>query len=201
MSIVAGGYSFKEVDHQKIPHPVIAVNDALLYLECEVDFVVSMDRLWTEARWPIMHERTIPAFLRTAALKRVPYYGCDWVFPFVCDHTTAQFGDTINHLNGSNSGTCALNLAYVMKPTELYLFGFDMQPGPKGQRRWYPLADWEEARGYNGTKGYKFGQWINEMILIRSQFNAISTHVFNVSSRSLITAFEIVTPKQLGWSK
>jgi hypothetical protein len=201
MSVVAGGYSFSEVDHQKIPHPVISVNDALLYLECGVELIVSMDRLWTEGRWDILCDRKIKSYIRTAALKRVKFQDKDWCRPFVCNHTSAQFGDQLSEMNGANSGYCALNLAYIFRPTELYLFGFDMQPGPKGQRRWYPLTPWEVERNYGPTTGYKFGSWANDMVVAAKMFDDIGTRVFNVSTRSLITSFDHVTPEQLGVAK
>src|SRR4051812_18119332 len=126
VSVVAGGYSVREIDLAKIPGYIIAVNDAALYLP-RCDAIVSMDRLWTENRmkWLLanmdgktvhLREKTVPQEL--IAQPNVTLYKCN--------NTIVHFGPTPSHMNGTNSGYIALNLAYILWPHELNLFGFDM---------------------------------------------------------------------------
>lgn len=80
-----------------------------------------------------------------------------WVFPFDCRHDTAEFGDYACMLNGPNSGHCALNLAYVMKPARINLVGFDMGRGPTGEAYWFEPYPWVSSVGATSNKRY--GEW------------------------------------------
>lgn len=59
-------------------------------------------------------------------------------------------------LNGTNSGLCAVNLAYQMRPKVLRLYGMDLKRGPKGERHWYPPYPWNPAKG---TSDGTFAKW------------------------------------------
>jgi hypothetical protein len=51
ISIVGGGWSMLDVNQARIPGEIIAVNDSAFYLKRKPNYIVSMDRLWTEHRW------------------------------------------------------------------------------------------------------------------------------------------------------
>jgi hypothetical protein len=202
--VFAGGWSFSQVDLTKIPEGYrIACNDAAYNLEqlgIKVDEVVSMDRLWSELRWEWMKERARETYLRDAACKNLSATGLEW-----CHIFRNQRGDNIafapgpQMLNGNHTGYCALNRVYQLKPQVAFLFGFDLALGPKGQRHWY---------GYQGvgpkdgsSSGYQLQHWANEMVRAKKEFDRVKVRVVNVSTRSIITAFEKLTPQQLGIAK
>jgi hypothetical protein len=185
VSVVGGGYSFKAIDRDTIPGKIIAVNDAAVHLE-RYDYALSMDRLWVENRMPQLVERARPAYLRRAAVKHVNTSHA-WCHVFENDYETVRFSRTPDRLNGTNSGACALNLAYIMKPKELYLFGFDMCKGPNEEPYWYAPYPWAAPQG--ATKPGKYKSWVEEFDEIAAQFASIGTRVVNVSSRSRIKQF------------
>lgn len=189
VSIVAGGWSVKQVDQSAIPGFIIGINDAALCLP-RVDAVVSMDRLWTEHRWEQLRQLRVNAYIRKAALKNIKDRSWPWLHVFECDHTSVVFSSHANVLNGTNSGVCGLNLGWQIAPRELYLFGFDMQAGPKGELHWYPDYPWETK----GTKAGKFAEWAGEFRQIAHQFEELGTRVFNVSDCSRIVAFSKMSP-------
>lgn len=200
VSIVCGGWSFSLVDPMKLPGYIIAVNDSsvnLSLLGVEPDEVVSMDRLWTEHRWPYLCEREDTTYLRDSAAKGVAYKGKDWCHIFQNQRgSRVAFAPGEQWLNGNHSAYCALNRAYQLKPRTLLLFGLDFQMGPHGQRHWY---------GYQGvgpqdgnSSGYNFLQWAGEMALAKVEFDRVKVTVINVSKRSIITAFKKADPVALG---
>lgn len=198
VSVVAGGWSVEDVDHLKIPGLVIAVNDAALYLS-RYDVAVSMDRLWLTGRWNTMMQNRRPLYARASALKGVPVPtpAPSWLRTFECDRAAHSFSFHPSALNGSNSGTCALNYAHTLRPDLLYLFGFDMCRHPTTQAPyWYPVYPWANPRG--GTKDGKYAEWSREFEWVKNEFDSIGTSVYNVSPRSLVTAFHKVTPSEAG---
>lgn len=199
VSVVGGGWSFASVDHAKLPGVVIAVNDAAVHLSRRPDIVVSMDRLWTEGRWDHLVGMKSSFYVRRAAFKNIRPTAEEWpwVFPFDCDINATTFSFHPSTLNGSNSGACAMNLAHIMRPDELYLFGFDMCRNPKtNDPYWHPVYQWANPRG--GTKDRKYLEWAQEFEWMAAEFNAIGTLVRNVSPRSAITAFTRVAPADIG---
>jgi hypothetical protein len=188
VSVVAGGWSVRGDlwDLGELPGVVIAVNDSALHLPV-VHVVVSMDRLWTENRWDWLCRHKLKSFIRTAALKTLPAKDLPWLHPFECDYTSFEFSSRPFVLNGTNSGECALNLAYQMLPKSILLFGFDHCDGPNGEKHWFPAYPW--AGG--GTKPVKFQDWAKHYRSISRQFKAAGIEVLNMSSRSLIKDFRV----------
>lgn len=194
VSVVAGGYSVREINLAKIPGYIIAVNDAALYLP-RCDAIVSMDRLWTENRmkWLLEHARDRTIHLRE---KTVPQTLLEQpnVTTYKCNNSIVHFGPTTAHMNGTNSGYVALNLAYILWPHELNLFGFDMCRGPNNEAHWYPDYPWNTKASSNG----KLGEWSRQFEVIAELFNRKKIAVRNVSSRSRIKQFKIVRPSEMG---
>lgn len=201
VSVVAGGWSVSLVDKQNIPGTIIAVNDSLLHLP-RVDIVVSMDRMWTEHRWSELRERAVPAWIRSAALKNMPGTRVSpstiapWLHVFECDHMSATFTEDFWHLNGTNSGHCAMNLAYVMKPQEVYLFGFDMRLGPHGQKHWYPDYPWKK-----GNSKAPRADWINDMARAAAMFDRAKIKARIVGKWGEVKSFKRVTAEEIGCGK
>lgn len=199
VSIVGGGASFAEVDHHKLPGFVIAANEAVVALDRKPDMGVSMDRLWVENRWAELHVRSVPFYARKSALQNIPRPLPTWCHEFECDHTTVMFSWTLDRLNGTNSGACAMNAAYLLSPNTVYLFGFDMQRAKDGRAYWHNPYPWAPING--GTKDGKYAKWASEFERMKLQFETQGTKVINVSSRTAIKSFKIITPKELGVAK
>lgn len=193
VSIVAGGYSVRDIALDKIPGYIIAVNDAALHLP-RWDACVSMDRLWTENRmtWLLKNAGERPLYFRKNTCPAALFGPNTTVYE--CNHATNWFGPSPAHMNGTNSGYIALNLAYCMWPNELNLFGFDMQRGPKNEAHWYPDYPWNVKASSSG----KLIEWSKQFDIIAEQFARKKIAVRNVSSRSLIKQFKITRPNEMG---
>lgn len=168
VSILAGGWSARSYDVHRLPGYVIGVNDAGLYGRC--DAIVSMDRLWTEARWSWMCGTKRAAWIRRAALKNIPPNWPGYVTAFECDHEAAQMSDDPRVLNGTNSGLCAVNLAYRMRPKALRIYGMDLKRGPNGERHWY--ADYDFKPPEKGTGDGTFKAWRDDLSAAVAQCQA-----------------------------
>lgn len=153
-----------------------------------------MDRLWTEKRWDHLCSRRIPTYLRRAAVQNLNAASLRWVKIFECDHETnpVLMSEDPEVLNGTNSGICGINLAFTMMPKEIWLFGFDMQLGPRSERHWYPDYSWSK-----GTGPKRLQEWSTQFGVISRQCKSAGIKVINASSRSLIKDFERSTPTDL----
>jgi hypothetical protein len=190
VSIVAGGWSASAVDLDRLPGIVIGVNDAGILIPC--DFAVSMDRLWSEGRWPDLVKRQRETYLRDAAAKNVDRP--DWLHLFGCDYKSSIFSHQLTTLNGTNSGFCGLNLAFILRPVRLLMFGFDMNRSPDGRAYWHAPYPWSKPQG--NTKDGKYAEWAGQFEAAARSFRDAGISVFNVSATSAIQAFARITPKQ-----
>lgn len=189
MIIVAGGSSVAEYDVRDLTSRgyVVGVNESALL--CKVDAAITMDRLWFEHRWPQLKERSVPVWVRLSACKNVKTEPNElWIFSN--DHTSTVMTDESATLNGTNSAMCALNLAYVARPKRLYLFGFDCMQGPGGKHYWYPPYPWATP------KPGKLRDWSRQYGGIAQQLKERGVSVFNVSHRTALTCFPIISFKQ-----
>lgn len=201
ISVIGGGFSFLEVDQRKVPGYKIGCNDAALLMAGGVDDAVSMDRLWSENRWNTLCLRLKGTWLRRSAVQNIDWADRErkWLRIFECDNESVKFSETPDTLNGTNTGTCALNLAYLLRPRELFLFAFDMCKPATGSPYWYPPYPWAAPTG--GTSNGKYKSWAAEFNSIALAFASIGTKVINVSSVSKITCFNRVSPKDIGVGK
>lgn len=140
VTVLGSGWSASLLDLAKLPGHVIGINDALLHAP-RLDEVVTMDRRWLESRWSVAQRKQLPLYARWAALKSVTDLP-SWCHGFICEHTTAKFAERTGFLNGTNSGGCGFNRAYQLRPRRIYLVGFDMRPGPRGESHWHPAYPW-----------------------------------------------------------
>lgn len=186
VSVIAGGWSFNLMDRNRIPGFIIGANEAgLLPVASEC---ISMDRLWTEHRWPQIRERRKATSIRRSAMQKID--AGQWSFPWLrvyeCDHESVEFSEDPRVLNGTNSGLCALNRAYQLRPATVYLFGFDMQRGPKGEIHWHPEYAW---RPTGGTGNATYREWSQQFGSAANAFARIGTKVINASPWSAIEVF------------
>lgn len=154
ISIIGGGASVKNHDLTTIPGTVICVNDAALHSP-RCDIIVTMDRLWTEHRIDDLERLQKPTYIRLRAMiNLLDRLHQSWLWPFENRHDTSEFGLHRCVLNGPNSGHCALNLAWVMKPKRINLYGFDMSRGPNGEAYWFKPYGWVPPQGATSNKRY-----------------------------------------------
>lgn len=159
---MAGGPSARDVDLAALPGTVICVNDAAM-LAPRCDIIVSMDRLWIEHRWTALEHLQLPTFVRLSAMHNMlDKLFRSWLRPFENRIDTAGFGNHACMLNGANSGQCALNLAFVMKPKRIRLIGFDMGRSAKGEAYWFKPYSWAQPTG--GTSEKRYGEWEEQLL-------------------------------------
>jgi hypothetical protein len=179
VSIIGGGPSAKNVDLGALEGIVIGVNDAGL-LAPKVDIIISMDRLWAENRWPKLVEKQRTTYLRRAAMVNLAAaFQQFWCRSFQCDHTTAELSPDYGTLNGPNSGHCALNLAYTMKPKRIDLVGFDMGRDASGAPYWYKPYAWARKKGGTGPARYR--EWSIALTCAKQQCNEAGIEVRHIS--------------------
>lgn len=194
--ILGGGFSMKSRDIPSLRHRaeiLIGVNDAALLAEC--DYGLSMDRLWAENRYEavLAQHPHLQLWLRDAAMKNIAPVPAR-MHKFMNDHTSCAPTTNLHQINGSNSGTVALNFALQMLPDTIYLLGFDMQKGPNGEPYWYPPYPWAIPEG--GTSPGKYRQWVQEFDEIHKWAVVRGIKIINVNHRSAITCFPTWTWEQ-----
>ncbi len=104
---------------------------------------------------------------------------------FANDHRSTVLSDEAGRLNGTHSGFCALNLAYQMRPLELYLIGFDMRRGPNGEHHWYPDYFWSK----NATGAGRLMEWAAQFETAARQLAAAGISVFLVGAAASVKSF------------
>lgn len=196
ITIVAGGWSVRDISLERLCGQIIGVNDAACNLPF-VDVVVSMDRLWTEHRWSWLCRRASTTWLRRSAIQNIDAAqetAAGWLHVFDCDHESTRFSEERGRLNGTSSGMCALNLAWQMRPSCVYLLGFDCCRDNRGRASWYAPYSWAQPAG--ATSNGKYAEWARQFSEVAWQFGAIGCDVWNVSPGSAITAFAKMTPRE-----
>jgi len=130
--IIAAGNSVKDMDLKAVCERgyVIGVKNAAWCAPADIG--VCMDRHWTEQFISFLKGkpwwlRKVPKDLEWEGLRK-----------FKCNHLSNEFAEEEGTLNGGNSGYCAVNLAYQMRPKRIFLIGFDMT----GEAYWYEPYWW-----------------------------------------------------------
>lgn len=182
VSIIAGGSSVKHVNRKLIPGLVIGVNDSFIHANCDV--CVSMDRLWVENRWAAVIHEAKPAYIRINAMQNIPDRP-PFLTTFTCDNKSVVMSETWEQIDGTNSASCAMNVAYLARPITVYLFGFDMVGD-----YWYPKYSWA------GKKKRGVLSWAKQFDTARDQFRSAGIEVINVSHVTQINSFRKMTPKE-----
>jgi len=212
ISLVAGGWSFDQIDQAKLPGKIVAINGAAMHLT-RVDEIVTMDRLFIEWVWDGLKEHQadpsrslIPVYARNHAVKRLPRaevntaVSQNWLHVFTNNNKgKVPMSETPGTLNGSNSGACGLNRVYQDRPRQLYLFGFDMCLSKSGEAYWYKPYPWSKNK--SGAGASRLRLWATEFEQCARQFAKAGIEVLNVSEHSAITAFKKISPAALGIEK
>jgi hypothetical protein len=191
--VIAGGWSVSQYDVSDLrglDRIVVGVNESAVLAQCDV--AITMDRLWAEHRWhKYFTMRTGDLWIRRGADKALPQHPRRRQFE--CDHESFNMSDVLGILNGTNSAMCALNHVFHRRPQHVYLFGFDMQRGPRGEPYWHKPYEW---RPEGATKPGKYRDWVPQFDCIAHQFRKRGIVVKQVNNRSKIQAFEQIEYKQ-----
>lgn len=204
ITIVASGWSARPVVH-RLGGTIIAVNGAATALKgVHVNYALTMDRLFFEGNYPSLFLAVMsdsPAgkvWVRRSAIQNFndKTFGihAPLIEIFDCDYETPVFAEERGKLNGTNSGGCAMNLAYQLRPKRLFMVGFDMNRDANGNAYWHEPHPWAAKQG-STTKG-KYSAWAKEFRKMVPFFNRIGCEVFNVSLTSAITAFPKIPPRE-----
>lgn len=189
--IIGGGPSALGAPFEEMkPHGhLMAVNDS--FLHCEADSVVSMDGKWMFNRMAKLVESGLPFY---GSLKHFT----KWLGP--CQYRSGVhlypmnvhaygMSETDSMIFGNCSGNMAVNLAYLAKPKEIFLFGLDSclkQDQPGKAEHWYGNYPWRPER-----KGFgHMLEWARWHDVARCQFDRAGIKVWNVSQISQIKAYE-----------
>lgn len=196
--VIGGGWSVGQYDMKALCTRLnrsvsIGVNDAALLVP-DCDYALSMDRLWTEGRWPQVQDLFAhdQVYIRKGVVKNFVLPPGVNQFEHINDGFT--LASEPDKLNGSNSGTCAINLAWQWARRDnfakVFLLGFDMQSGPNGEHHWYPNYPW---RPNGATKKGNFNQWAREFWAINEKFKTFGITLINVNHRSAIKDLPTIT--------
>lgn len=209
--VLGGGWSVSQYNLRDIEKRgfLISCNESAILTKPQI--ALSMDRLWAEHRFPTLCAQGVPdIYLREGTAKNfIPVANNSIVhmFKFSEDYRLAVESQRAakgehpdipmtaeqGRLNGSNSGTMALNLAYQKFAPRVFLLGFDMCKGPGFESYWHSPYPWAP----NGaTSPGKYKEWAPEFDFIARQFQKVGTEVFNVNHRSAIEAFKKISFKE-----
>lgn len=199
VSVVGGGWSLGKLsakERDRIPGFRIGVNDAACFLKC--DRAISMDRLWAEGRIVKLIAMGKPTWLRAGTTRNCEAQLAhvadrSWLHIFECDHTSTELSTDEGRLNGTNSGACALNMAFQLKPSRVILWGFDMGRSAAGEAYWYPPYPWARPTGGTGNGRYK--EWAQQFAPAAAAFKAAGIEVINASPDSNIPLFPKIDPR------
>lgn len=198
--VIAGGWSVSRTTVHDLHElgEVIGVNDAALWWVPKVDVAVTMDRLWFEHRWPLLKQRQVrEVYVRTKCDCNVQRGDDDYWKTFTHwdrPGLTAESGV----LHGANSGICAINLAYqrMGEGDKLFLFGFDMCKGPKGEAYWYPPYPWQREPTAHSKPGY-YRDWAKEFDAIAESLTRRGIKTYSVNRHTVLKQFPIVNVKEM----
>lgn len=191
ISVVGGGWSFRDVATRPLPGLVIGVNDSAVHLD-RCDIALTMDRLWAEYRAGELQRRGLRSFVRRSAMKNLSPWPNLTVFD--CDNESTEMSDVAGILNGTNSGMCALNLAYQLRPKRIFLFGFDMSRGPAGEPYWFANYPWAPA---GATPNGRYAAWAKQFHPVAEACRRVGIEVLNVSPLSAVEAFRRIAPAEM----
>lgn len=169
--VIGGGQSVKQMDVKEICKRgyAIGVNDAAV--RAPVNMGLSMDRRWAD--WRLEDIKNKPFWLRKLSIP-AKWEGLNF---FKSNHETDTFSKETGTLNGRNSGHCAVNLAYQMKPKQIFLFGFDMKGG-----YWYPQYPWTVPKR---TESRILQNWVTGFIEAKRMCDEAGIELFLVGESQI----------------
>lgn len=193
VSLVACGPSALACGAASAPGMVVAINGAVHHVRYDV--ALSMDGRFTRNTYRALQGRV--CMFRESAWEHAVRAGAKrWsdVNTFANDIGSTKFGgrgaDGSWQLNGDNSGYCALNFAYLLRPRRVFLYGFDMG----AVEHFFGPYPWANEPGASRTTPEKFGKWRSDMNEASRQFHEARIDVVNTNPQSKVRAFRTGRP-------
>ena len=191
--VLAAGPSVRELNLRELETRghLIAVNGASLYTKPHVAF--TMDRLITQHCFPIWKIQGVPEiWLRRGVAKNVVPTGNTTQFEHEGKDSHLRMTFEHGKLNGSNSGTCAFNLALQRATKRIFLIGYDLIRFKHDcEPYWYPPFAWNTA---GGSKDGNLREWAEEYVVLK-KFVPPDVQVYNVNEprTTRLTAFPLIS--------
>lgn len=203
--VLGGGWSVSQFNLRGIEERgfLIGCNESAILTKCAA--ALTMDRLWAEHRYATLCTQGVPEiYLRAGIDKHFSARPTTQKFRITDDYEAeinrkrkdpdhvlyTRMATDKGFLNGSNTGTCALNLAFQKAPSRVFLLGFDMCRGPGHEPYWHSSYSWNPD---GATRPPKYVEWAKEFDDIAQQFTKAGIDVFNVNNRSAIEAFRKIS--------
>lgn len=188
VSLVACGPSALKCGAVHAPGMVVAINGAAKHVPHTAAF--TMDGRYARNEW--QNHQFKPFVVRESAWQHAVRAGAretPTTVRFAGDNKSAIFAENPENcrggwqLNGSNSGYCALNFAYSLRPRKVILYGYDMDVPTHffGDYSWKGEGDSLNAN--------KLQLWAAEMEYAAHQFRKARIDVVNTNRASAIKAF------------
>lgn len=183
--IAASGFSMKgsvqdlvDARLSNIPFALIAVNNTYELLPF-ADVLYAGDLTW----WRAYHKE-----VATRKFQGEKWSGHQTISQLFhtsyvrCIHRTGLgTGDTI-YANG-NSGFQAINLAYLFGSRRILLVGFDMKPGPKGEKHWH------KDHPKHMVQGQVFREWVFKAATLAKDLKHHGCEVINCTTDTALTCW------------
>jgi hypothetical protein len=195
--LIAGGPSTEEhaAALRQLKHCgyFMGVNDSFLHVPC--DAIVSMDGRWMHERREDWLKTDIPKHLSWKHYKKWLKDDPRETLPkdniFLYDVDTKKTGMSVNTttLFAKHSGAMALNLAFLMKPKAVFLFGMDHTAHRFGQtikEHWYGDYPWRPKRDLF----YHMKEWLPDHDVAAKQFTEAEIGVYNISRISIVESYK-----------
>ena len=195
VSVIGAGWSLANIDRSRIPGLRIGANDAGWRIPCT--YAVTMDRLFLENRREQLGQAGragTTVYFRRGIEKNVHPLGANWL-PFSNDHVSTRLSKEVGTLNGTNTGLCAINLAYQLHPRRLLLWGFDMCRSADGRPYFHEPYPWAKPAGATSDRKYEI--WAAEFADVARQLASRGIETLNASPVSKITAFKKIDPRKV----
>ena len=185
LAIVGGGPSLAGFNFERLRsrYRILAVNDSLLHLPYPPDAVFSLDNNWARHRCAEMSCFRGEKFLAVQE-EYWPYVDQSAVMLRRLRRHSLSADQGSIHICGT-SGYGALNLAYLKRAREIFLFGFDMG----GSGHWHPEPGW--------GGGIALEPWAAAFDDASAQLAAEGVKVWNCSPRSQILAFPRISLEEM----
>lgn len=162
---------------------LIAVNSSAFMPITMPHIIYAGDFMWWKTNAQRVKQTTKQSVPWTCDRTAAERYGLNWVKGV--NALGLGHGPHI-HTNG-NSGSQAINLAYLFGCRRILLLGFDMKLGPKGEKHWHPNHPSPLMQGQT------FGDWLHKLNHLAVDLKKAGCEVVNCTPGSALTCFPMST--------
>jgi hypothetical protein len=159
--IVATGWSLKDFDFSKLKGDIIAVNGAAMY--CQSEYVACIDIELVHLKSSLL-DISNSFEDKKVITDHMPKITLPYDLTIMQVVGVEGFETRANMVrNGGNSGYMAINAAYHLGAREVYLLGFDLSSGRKGEKYFYDYVNPEGVHPNYLHMQYYYDTMIREL--------------------------------------